>query len=154
MTTAQTTCSPAGSDWSEDVVNLLIALGSGHSVRVSGASSLMLYRGKELAAEVQLGEPIHVSVWFTFRVGSEADDLSDPGFRRKGESKLENVYPAWAKHGFTRSEDEYVDRLNPDDPTVVFVARLDATANKFDDAVELVQWALEQERNFDAMEGS
>jgi hypothetical protein len=154
MTTAQTTKSPANEDWNERIINLLIALGSGHSVRASGASSLMIYTGKNLAAEVQLGEPIHVSVWLTFRVGSEADDLNNPELRRRGEAALEDVYPTWAVKGFERSEDEYLDHLNPDDPAVVFIARLDAVVHEFDEAVQLVQWALKQERKFNGLEGA
>lgn len=154
MTTAQKKNTHTGSNWNERIINLLIALGSGHSVRASGAASLMIYRGKELAAEVQLGEPIHVSVWLTVRVGSEADDLDDPELQRRGESALEDVYPTWAEQGFERSEDEYLDRMNPDDPTVVFVARLDAEASDFDEAVARVEWALDQKREFDAMEGA
>lgn len=153
MTTAQAMHSPIGSDWNESIVNLLIALGPGHSVRASGASSLMVYRGKKLAAEVQLGEPLYVSVWITVRVGSEADNLRDRKLRKAGQAALEAVLPIWKAKGFTRADDEYVDWLNPDDPTTVYVARLDATAKEFDQSVELIQWALDQERTFDAMEG-
>ena len=152
MTTAQKKNSPTGPNWNERITNLLIAVGPGHSVRASGASSLMIYRGKELAAEVQIGEPIHVSVWLTVRVGSESDSLDDPALREGGEAALEDAYPTWSEHGFERSEDEYLDRMNPDDPTVVFVARLDAVVNEFDDAVALVQWALDEKRNFDVRE--
>ena len=154
MTTAKKAHSTTTPDWNERISNLLIALGSGHTIRESGASSLMIYRGKELAAEVQLGEPVYVSAWVTVRFGAEVDDLDDPALRRAGEAALEDAFPIWKAKGFERSDDEYVDWLNPDDPTLVFVARLDAAVANFDEAVELVTWALEQEREFDAMEGA
>jgi hypothetical protein len=150
MTTAQKT----KSNRNEQLIKLLGAVGPGHCIRVSGASSLMVYEGRDLAAELQLGEPITVSAWLTFRVGSESDSLDNPALHEAGESKLEALLPTWDAHGFTRSNDEYVDLMNPDDPRVVFVARLDASRETFDESVELVTWALDQERTFDAMEGA
>lgn len=150
MTTAQKT----ESTWNERITKLLEAVGPGHCIRVSGASSLVIYRGKELAAEVQLGEPVHVSVWLIIRVGAECDSLDEPQLQQRGETALKDVLPTWDAKGFSRSDDEYLDRVNPDDPTVVFVARLDAEVSDLDEAIELVTWALEQKRNFDAMEGA
>ncbi len=154
MTTAKTTCSPTDSGWNERIINLLIALGSGHSIRVSGASSLMIHERKELAAEIQFGRSaITVAVWLTVRIGSDAESLDDPELRRRGEAALEDIHPTWDERGFARSKDEYLDRLNPDDPVVVFVARLDAEVDDFDEAVELVHWALNHDRNLDVLEG-